>query len=198
VARGERTEAILQQAPPAAAAPPSQLERQREHCQHRHAEQHGQTELTTVVVDIPGQTSGKLASNRVPRRLARQRHRRSRIEGLPSGLGEPHLHPRVGVAGAHLVHAGNAVTGTGGVPGRDPRRHTLCSQHDRQRRRDLLAEPAPRVEQEVVDGVLAGIWPRRVQVIDDVASQPLLVGANDVIGRALPGGELVGQCDRLR
>ena len=41
----------------------------------------------------------------------------------------------------------------GDVPRGQAGRHALAAQHDRQRRGDLFAEPALRLEQEVVDGV---------------------------------------------
>ncbi len=77
-----------------------------------------------------------------PGRRVGQRHLSGGVEVLPSVAGEPHLDPRVGIAGLYLVEVGEGVVGAGHVPHRLAGRDAEAPQHDHGGRRDLLAVAA--------------------------------------------------------
>jgi hypothetical protein len=89
----------------------------------------------------------------------------------------------VGVAAADVPHARHPVPLARHVAGGEPGRHALAAQHDRERRRDLLAEAELRLEQEVVDGVGARLGHRSVEVVLGVGAEPRLVGEDRVVRR---------------
>ena len=92
----------------------------------------------------------------------------------------------MGVAAADVPHARHPVAFARHVAGGEAGRHALAAQHDRQRRRDLLAEAELRLEQEVVDGVGSVGGHGSVEVVLGVGAEPGLVGEDRVVGR-LPG-----------
>ena len=112
-------------------------------------------------------------------------------------LREPDLDPRVSVTGADLVDAGDLIALARHVSRRQACRDALGPEHDRECRRDLLAEPTLRVEQEVVHRILAGVRQRRIEVVLHVGRHPRLIGADDVVRRRPSGRQLVREVDRL-
>ena len=71
--------------------------------------------------------------------VARERHPRRRVEGLPSDAGEVDLGPHVRVLRAHDPLAREAAAVAGNEAGRDTRRDPERTQHHDQAARDLLA-----------------------------------------------------------
>ena len=114
----------------------------------------------------------EVVQSRRARRRVGKRYRGGRIEALPSKAREPHLHPRVGVVGAHLVQVGDRVVGAGDVTDDFAGGNPEGSQHDSERRGDLLAEPDPVPEEKLVDGVGSRGQGRNVQGVTGVRAHP--------------------------
>ena len=123
-----------------------------------------------------------------------------RVGGHPADAGEPDLDPGVGVGladepGRAVRHrrvdarVGRRRRAAAGEPDREPGRDPhLAQQHDLGRR-VLLAEPLPRPEEEVVDGVLVLAGHRGVEGVAGRRAQVVLDGADGGVPGAGTGGE---------
>ena len=195
---GECGEPILQH-PPAPAAPTVPEHHGGPNGHEEHDGDRCQRDEVQPVGDDRGDgRADQVAADGAAAGVAGQRHVGGRVERLPAGEREPHLHPCVRIAGADLPDAGHPVTLPGDVPGRQPGRHPLTAQHDHECRCDLLAESELGLEQEVVDRICPVGWNRGVEVVPRVRRQPLLVGEDRVVGGrgAKRGGEVDGTSGR--
>ena len=120
-------------------------------------------------------------------------HAEGRVVGHPADARVEHLDPRVRVGVPHVVVAGERVALPRPVPRDDPRRDALGPQQHRHRRRDVLAEPAPGVEQEVIHRVDARRLPRHGEVVPRVRLEPGLHGHHGVVLVVRARRDLVGE-----
>ena len=123
----------MQQAPGATRAATSNLGHATEHGEH---DEHPGEQQPGF--DGPGQNcvehgSGGVAADRRSFGFAGERDRRSRIERLPSGLGEPHLDPCVRIARLDGEHTGDPISFAGDVAGRETSGNTLRAEHHDER-----------------------------------------------------------------
>ena len=87
------------------------------------------------------------------RMRGRLRHTERRVVRDPPDARVEHLHPGVRVRLLHLEVPGQRVPFARSVARHQARRDPERPQHDRERARDLLAEPRAGHEQEMIDGV---------------------------------------------
>ena len=131
---------ILQQSP-ASAPPPAEPPGRQAHDQRDDQHDRGcRQQLAGVVAQQVRQRTGQVGADSPLLRLAGHRYIGRRVERLPTALRKPDLDPRMGITAAHVPDARDPVAFARHVSACQPGRHALCAQHDRQRRRDLLAE----------------------------------------------------------
>ena len=178
---------------PAAPAPaqPHGTDRQRHdaghaggHLQRRHQPRGHRGQLARQVATQPGGGPRPAAA------VAGERHGGGGIERHPAHPRDVHLGPGVGVVGVHLVQTGERVPGARRIAHREAGRHPGRPQQHHERGADLLAEPDPGVEQEVVDRVGPGPQRRDVERVAGVRRHPGLDGPYLVVRRGGAGGEL--------
>ena len=126
-----------------------------------------------------------------------RRDRRRRIDAHPAAALEPDLRPGVRVRLADEQIAADRVVLAALIAGDDARRNAGGARQHRERRGEVLAEAAARVEQEVVDGV--ELQPRRLERVEVFLVAKL--GEHRCDERLVAAGalaHLAGERDRAR